>query len=169
MTNEELLSAFQAAIKVPLQVFTADVIEVDEDSYTIDVKPPGMAEVSEVRLKAAIDNEVTGMVEIPEAGSSVLVGIIGNDPDTAYLIKCSKVAKIIINGGSNGGLTITPKLKEGLEKLSARVDALYDAIENGVPVPTDGGAGYQTTMLAILSGVTETEDFSEIEDELVTH
>lgn len=72
------------------------------------------------------------------------------------------------NGGELGGITKAQELKTQLDKLSARVDGIINAIENGVPAPTDGGLAYQTTMKVILATLIDVEDFSNIENEKIT-
>jgi hypothetical protein len=73
------------------------------------------------------------------------------------------------NGGELGGLTKTKELKTQLDKLTARVDGIINAITNGAPAPQDGGVVYQQTMVAILDTLTAVEDFSNLENEKITH
>jgi phage baseplate assembly protein gpV len=97
-----------------------------------------------------------------------------NAPSSEVSVTCKSLSAnaedgITLNGGENGGLTVTPKLVEQLEKMSARIDGIIDAINNGVPVPQDGGAGLQTTIKASLSAIVDKEDFSEVENDKVKH
>lgn len=41
------------------------------------------------------------------------------------------------------------------ELVEARIQTIVDAISNAVPVPQDGGAGLQATIVAALSGATQ--------------
>lgn len=54
-----------------------------------------------------------------------------------------------------------------LNKLSSNVDLIINAIQNGVPIPQDGGTGYQISMSAILAAA-QVPDFSQINSETVT-
>ena len=74
-----------------------------------------------------------------------------------------------IRGGDLGGLVKVEELKSELAKLTARVDGIISAINNGVPVPTDGGAALQTTIKAALATIVNKEDFTNIENENVKH
>jgi hypothetical protein len=169
MTREERLSeGFKSLIKVPLQVLPATVLSVDEENYTIDVEPIGFPEFPEVRLKAAIDGVKDGVVEIPEVESTVLIGIILNQYEDAFLLKCSKVSKIVINGGSNGGLINIKTLIEELDKTKAVVDAIKQSLDSWVVVASDGGAALKTLWGTNGSGKS-TGNFSSMEDDKVTH
>lgn len=158
------------------QSFDAVVTAVDKDDDTITVKPEGKAERTGVRLKSVVEDSESKIVVYPAIDSVVVVGVLHNDNKELFVQKVNTIDEVIvncpnmvINGGENGGLTITPELKEQLNKMSARIDALYDAIKNGVPIAQDGGAGYQATMKAILATVAQSEDFSNIENDKVTH
>ena len=75
---------------------------------------------------------------------------------------------ISFNGDSLGGIVDAKELKTQLDKNSNSIDKIFDAINNGVPVPQDGGAGLQTTMKAIISG-SVSGNFSNIQNKTVTH
>ena len=57
-------------------------------------------------------------------------------------------------------------LQPELNKLAGNVDLVYNAIQNGVTVPQDGGASYKATMAAILAA-KQNVDFSQINSDLV--
>ncbi|GHT44450.1 hypothetical protein AGMMS49965_20100 [Bacteroidia bacterium] len=96
-----------------------------------------------------------------------------NAPDSELNIKCKTLnvnaEDTIFNEGKNKGMVIAPELKAQLEKMTARIDGIINAIKNAVPVPQDGGAGLQSTIKAGLAAITDIEDFSEIENEHITH
>ena len=99
-----------------------------------------------------------------------------NDGDAALyssegaFVLCRKKDKTVeVNGVQNGGVVKAPELKAQLSKLTARVDALYDALQNSPTVSGDGGAGYKSGIKTSLSAVTEKEDFSDIESDKVFH
>lgn len=100
-TDKELSELLREFTKGPIQSIPGVVTNVvdAESQYIIDVKPIGGAPLLAVRLKASIDGNIKdGLVEIPEKDSAVLVGIINDDPDTAFLRKTSKVSKVLLNG-----------------------------------------------------------------------
>lgn len=74
-----------------------------------------------------------------------------------------KDGKITLNSGSESML-LGDATQEQLDILQKKVDLIINAIENGVPIPQDGGVGYQNSMKAILSARRDA-DFSGIKSE----
>lgn len=72
------------------------------------------------------------------------------------------------NGGSETTANATD-LKKQLTIMSQRIDALFNAIQSGVPSPMDGGAAYKTSMTGILSAASQKEDFSNMIDDKIKH
>ncbi len=111
-----------------------------------------------------------GMMAVkPVKGTECLIAILEGDEATAFLLYANEAELIEFNQGLNGGVANTPELKMQLEKLTARVDGIIDAINNGVPGSSDGGAALLTSIKLGLSSITDKEDFSEIEDSKITH
>ncbi|WP_010664937.1 hypothetical protein [Marinilabilia salmonicolor] len=111
-----------------------------------------------------------GMMAVkPVKGTECLIAILEGNEATAFLLYANDAELIEFNQGLNGGFANTPELKTQLEKLTARVDGIIDAINNGVPGSSDGGAALLTTIKTGLSSITDKEDFSEIEDSKITH
>lgn len=72
----------------------------------------------------------------------------------------------------NGGSETTANandLKKQLTIMSARIDALFNAIKSGVPAPMDGGAAYKASMTGILAAASQKEDFSNMIDDKIKH
>lgn len=228
--EEEIRKKLRELATVPVQVFPAKVIAINREDLTIDVKPIGRAEIPDVRIRAGIEGITQGVIEIPALDSMVLVGLIGNDPDEAYLVKATHVrevilttqvegqirvtapqdgsllvkgstgssihleagengamrlnglpsvpveinsvqeGEVIINGGNNGGMTITPTLRAELQKNNAILQALLNVI-NGAPIP-EPGQGSPSALQSALSGAVtgrQVGDFSQIENDKVKH
>lgn len=97
------------------------------------------------------------------------------DGDTAIyttggsLVICRKDGSVELNGKDNGGIIKAEELKSQLSKLTARVDALYNALQNSTVGAQDGGAAYKTNITATLKTVTDKEDFSNIESDKAFH
>lgn len=72
------------------------------------------------------------------------------------------------NGGSETTANATD-LKKQLTIMSARIDALFNAIKTGVPAPMDGGAAYKASMTGILATASQKEDFSNMIDDKIKH
>lgn len=74
---------------------------------------------------------------------------------------------IEFNGGELGGLVKVQELSDNLAKVTARIDGIITAIQNGIAIPQDGGTGLQKSIVALLP--TDKEDFSGIENDKVKH
>lgn len=111
-----------------------------------------------------------GVVAVkPKKDSDCLIAIVEGDEATAFLLFANEADLVEYNGGKNGGLTNTTELKTQLDKLTKRVDGIMNAIKQGVPVAGDGGASLKTTIVTSLQSITDKEDFSKIEDKIITH
>lgn len=166
-------------------IFPATIDTVDGRTCTvIPVGMPDDAKLENVRLSADI-NGSAGLVVTPVEGSVVLVGRI-SAADHVVLV-CSEIEKvelisgdatlemaegeITLNGGKNGGLVIVAELVKQLDKLTARVDGILDAINSPtvVATPQDGGEVLWGLFQTEIAKIVEKEDFSEIENDKVKH
>lgn len=109
-----------------------------------------------------------GIIITPAQGSAVIVSRISGS-DELYVSMFSDIENIVMDGGENGGITITPELVSQLAKLTARVDGIIAAIKGGVPGSSDGGVALQKTIVAKLDTLTNKEDFSNIENDKIKH
>ena len=82
---------------------------------------------------------------------------------------CRKDVTVELNGTQNGGVVKASELKNQLSVLTARVDALYNALKNAPTAAQDGGASFKTGIVGALSAITQKEDFSNIESDKVMH
>lgn len=181
--QKEIIRKFRELVNIPVQQIPGVVIKVNDDD-TVDVTPVTGPDLFDVRLKASIDEGEDGIVITPALESSVLVAIIGNDPDTATVVKWSEIDKIrgkigdttfeistngvVINGGNNGGLINIQTLIEELAKTNDVVTTIVDSLTGWTPVANDGGAALKTHFGGAISG-KEVGDFSNMEDEKVKH
>lgn len=85
------------------------------------------------------------------------------------LVVCRKNGTVELNGTQNGGVIVASELKNQLAKLTARVDAVYNALKNSPTAAQDGGAAYKGAISTALAAVTQKEDFSNIESDKVKH
>jgi hypothetical protein len=164
--REEILQKLRELSLQDPVIFPGVVKSVDESTLTCEV------EINELeftcRLNAA-QSSVKGFVLIPSVSSTVLVGRIDEKGDVLVLIAATSVEKIIMREGNNGGLINISGLVSNLNKLTARVDGIIDAIKNGVVVAQDGGANLKTTIVTALNLLTDKENFSDIEDGTILH
>lgn len=183
--QEEIIRKFKAISKQAIQTFVASVQEVDQESATITALPVGGPELFDVRLRAAIDGSEQGVILFPKVGSTVLVGIIGNDPDTAFVCRQSEVEKAILkigessleistdgfllNGGSLGGLINIADLVGKLNEIEQDINSLKTAFSTWVVVANDGGAALKTAAGSWAgSTLTQTQE-SDLEDIKIKH
>jgi hypothetical protein len=145
------------------------VTAVDKEGLTCDVEREDLPELFAVRLNVDLEPGENIITVFPKKGSKVLCVVVENDETDCFVLTTNDIEEIIINGGENGGLTITPTLVEQLAVMSARIDTLENAIKDGVPLAQDGGIAYQQTMVAILEANQDVEDFSKIENEKIKH
>ncbi len=156
---------------MPVLLTEGKVTSVDKEKMTCEVEREGMADLTGVRLNAILECGTGTITIFPAVQSTVIVGVIENNPADAFVISTSTIDNIVINGGENGGLANVPELKTQLEKLSARVDGIIDAINSStvIATPQDGGTGLWGLFQKQIATISEKESFDRIEDEKVTH
>lgn len=71
------------------------------------------------------------------------------------------------NGGSETTANAT-NLQQELKKMSARIDAIINAIKGGAVAPMDGGASFKASMIPVISAPPK-EDFSNMIDDKIKH
>lgn len=116
LVDERLKEAMRALHTKPFHTIGATVLSVDRDQLTVDVQPldDSQAEIFDVRLRAAIDGDKTGLVLIPVVGSTVLVSAVGDNWNSAYVAMVSEVDLITIQ-------TARESLKKWMKDLLAEV------------------------------------------------
>ena len=72
-------------------------------------------------------------------------------------------------GKDAGGIVKAKELETQLNKLTARVDGIIDALKNSATAAQDGGAAYKGQIVAALSALINKEDFSNLESGKVLH
>ncbi len=169
---------------LPAMVCIGTVKDVAEDKQTCTVDREDAPTLYKVRLNAVIGELDNNVTIVPAPKSKVLCSLIDNDVNEAYILSCEKPEEInvklsettliinqegvVINGGELGGMIKIEELVSQLEKLTARVDTIFDGFSKLVPDPPQAGSASVTSGLkAIVS--PPTEDFSNIEDSKVKH
>ncbi|KAA6307334.1 hypothetical protein EZS27_040999, partial [termite gut metagenome] len=64
----------------------------------------------------------------PVVGSDCIIAIMEDEESVAVLMQADEVEEILFRNGENGGLTITPKLVEELEKTNDLLEALIQVL-----------------------------------------
>jgi hypothetical protein len=133
---------------------------------TCTVKPlDDEIEIDGIRLIA--DDKEKGIIPSPAIDSIVIVSFL--DDSNGFVSLFSEIDSIGLRGDEFGGLVKVYELIEQLNIMTDRIDTLYNAINNGVTAAQDGGAALLGSLKASIATQTEKEDFSEIENENVTH
>lgn len=167
--DEQILNRLREMVKAPYLVFPAEVKEVDKSTLSCTVLPLDGVEMFDVRLKAGVENITEGLLEIPAVNSSVLIVLIGNSAENAFVAKCSLVEEVLFYGGDNGGLIRVNELVSQLEKVTNYLKAINGAFMAPVPVsPGDGGTALAAHVFAQLSA-EQLPDYSKIENPKVKH
>ncbi|HEY5509387.1 MAG TPA: hypothetical protein VIK29_11985 [Paludibacter sp.] len=154
------------------KTFLASVENNYPDKDYIDVKDLSGTLYPEVRKRAAIgtgEDAKKGIVITPASGSTVIVSRIG-DSDELFVEMFSEVESIVIDGGENGGLTITPKLVQELNKNNELLQAIITVL-SGAPIPEPGNASPSALQAALKIAITDKQlgDYSEIENTKIKH
>src|ERR1019366_6236086 len=188
------MSEFERALKrkikgyIPIQAFIGSVVSVDETDYTCEVTPITNSDtaIADVRLKPTIDSVKKGTIAIPAVGSFVIVGLLSNDINSAFVIWCSNITKycivtesgttlefkddgtIEINGNTDAGLVKVNVLKAQMTVLQNEINTLKTAIGTAIAVYSgalDSGASATTFNAVVLPQI----DLSAIENTKVKH
>jgi len=173
MTKEqEILKKLQMLGNGNTKTFLALVDNNYPDKDYIDVKDLSGTLYPDVRKRAAIgtgDDAKKGLVITPVSGSSVIVSRIG-DSDELFVEMFSEVESIVFDGGENGGMTITPKLVQELNKNNELLQAIVTVL-SGTPIPEPGSGSPSALQTALKGAITGKQlgDFSEIENTKIKH
>jgi phage gp45-like len=98
-----------------------------------------------------------------------------NDGDAALYtgsggwVICRENGSVEINGNGNGGVVKVQELQTQLSKLTARVDAIIDALKNSSTTSHDGGAAYKAAIIVALNNIPGKENFANIASAKVLH
>lgn len=148
-------------------IFTAKVLSTDGDTCCVDID--GLV-VSDVRLRAVVNGEESGILVTPKTGSYVTVADLSGNLTRLVVVGFSEVEKIevdaddkiIFNGGQNKGLI-------QIEKLTQKLNDLVNAFNQHThQVSTTGGP---TAQSGVAQPPTPINSFnqSDYEDTNITH
>jgi hypothetical protein len=155
---------------LPIFITEGEVSAVDKTSNTCTVKRADKPDLLKVRLNAILEAGNDVITVYPKNGSKVICAMVENDPTDAFILSTTNIDEIIINGGNNGGLTITPTLVENLNKTAQLLGALLNVI-NGAPIPEPGNGSASALQTALADALTGQSlgSFNEIENEKIKH
>ena len=105
-------------------IFTAKVLSTDGDTCRVDID--GLV-VSDVRLRAVVNGEESGVLITPKTGSYVTVADLLGDLTQLTVVGFSEVKKIAID--ANSGIEINGNEYGGLVKIEDLVGTLQHMVE----------------------------------------
>ena len=173
MTNEQkLLEKLRNLGNGNEKTFLVTVENNYPDKDYIDVKDLSGTLYTDVRKRASLgtgDDQKKGIVITPVSGSSVIVSRIG-DSDEMFVEMFSEVESIVMDGGENGGLTITPELVKQLNNTNNLLQAII-TILSGTPIPEPGNGSPSALQTALKTAITGKQlgDYSEVENKKIKH
>ncbi len=190
-SNLEELIKLLVKKSIPIIIVEGTVTEVYEDSCDVEIEKD--LTLFKVRLNTVLKQE-NGLQIKPKKGCKAICGIVENNPNDAFIIKVTELEavklsnvenieisqitsvkisdadEVIINDGGNGGLTITPKLVEELNKNNKVLQSIMQIL-TGSPITEPGNgapSALQTALKGAISG-KQLGDFSKIENEKIKH
>lgn len=123
--------------------------------------PYGNINMCGILIKDESDDNVKTTITINEEGAVSV--------ETAGTVSVKSDETISFDGDKFGGLCKTQELQTQLNKATARIDGIIDALENSATGSEDGGATYKANITAVLETLTDKEDYSNIESDKVFH
>jgi hypothetical protein len=151
-----------SSMKATLRWVTATAVNWDEQTMTA-------TDSDELEYFDVLLGVTTTAVK-PVLNTDCLIAIVEGDEATAFLLYADEAELIQFNGGTNGGLTITPTLVENLDKNNSILEAILNVLKGAqIMEPGNGSpSALQTALKAAVTG-KELGDFSKIENEKITH
>ena len=123
---------------IPLQVFPAQVKEVDENNRTCTVRVNDNVDLYEVKLYAVTDKDLKGFCLIPAQDSQVLVARIANGNDL-FVCSFSVVDKVIGTIGDHTSLLVKDEHLQ-LKTKQVTIDVSEDKVMVDAPEITFKGS-----------------------------
>lgn len=137
-----------------------EVTEVNKNTLTCSVKLDDDLILRDCRLNAVeCEKRSDCFAVIPKVGSFVS-GVATADLRDVLIVSFSEIDSVIIKAAR---IEIND-FKTQLDKLSARVDGIINAIKNGVCLKQDGGESLQKTIVTALPTSEDKEDFKTLFD-----
>ncbi len=164
--------------------FYATVTAITDQTCSVKITD---LELTDVRLKATVSKETDMLLLTPKVGSMVVVGANHGDWRDLVVVKVDdpqrisykhkdvsididgESGKIVINEGKNGGLTITPELKDQLENMTKRIDAAFSLLKKADTASLYPNTTAWANIYLLESETLVKEDFSDIENENIKH
>jgi|GEM_PF-1189524 len=137
--------------KLPINVRMAKVEKVNEDT-SCDVSI-GKLVLLDVRVCSVIGADLKGIIPEPKVGSSVIIGVLDNKNESAFIILLEELDKlsflvpeILLSGDEFGGIVKSKIVADEVNANRAEINKLKQALSSWTPIPQDGGASLKTIL-----------------------
>lgn len=157
----------------PSAFVLAKVKKVDGKTCSVLI---GDLELADVRLRAVVNQEESGILITPKEGSFVMITDLSNGRMSDWAVAMySEVDKVEFNSGKNDGLININDLTDKLNKLVDEVNNLKDKfnghthiVSGTVDIPAATCSGNAAAIMDQASAATKF-DKSDYEDDKITH
>ena len=152
------------------------VIAFDAKKFTCDVDLITEVDISSVRIKAAVDQELTGMLIEPEKGSIVLIGLIDGNNSNAVVLAFTQIQnfslfakqKVSFQGDNLGGLVIAKSVSDEIKEIKNEINKLKGIFNTWIVAP-DGGASLKALLVSQFSTQLTIKEQSHFESKKTSH
>lgn len=178
--KKELKDLLKKLGKRAVPTFPARVVSVEGQTCTVD---EGDLELTDVQLRATVDDSDQVILITPKVGSWVLVAPIMEDINRLHVVEYSEVEKVEIrigdclvevtkdgvklHGDNLGGIVKARELKTQVDKNTKILEQIQTVFNSWQFVPEDGGAALKGLSSAF-TGLPRA-DLSNIENDKVKH
>jgi hypothetical protein len=173
--------------KALVQVMAGTVKSVDWNKKHCQVELPDGRVFYKVRLRAVLDNSAKGLVFKPAKNSAVLIGLIENLQNSAFVCMVTELDAIeiktdsdvlsidvqngefVLNGGNNEGLVKVVQLTQKLNALEKDINTIKGVFNGWTPQPQDGGAALKLAAQTWAGSSLQVTAKADIENNKVKH
>ena len=164
--------------QIKVQVLVGTVKSVDETKMVCDVDLTNAPDLLDVRLRSIIDENDKGVLIVPKKDSHVLVGIIDNRIESAFVLSFSEVEKIRLiiddielGGNDYKGLVKVEDLVTKMNNMENALNSLvsdFNSHTHNAPQAPTGTIPTAPPLILSTQNLTQTQ-VSDLENEKVTH
>lgn len=140
-------------------------VESVNDNSILIIPNDGSAKI-DVEL-TTIGNETEGIMLIPAVGS--VVRIAYESPTQAYLVSCSQIEQIKINGGNNGGLINISEITEKINGLVSEIKDMKSYLNTHIHSGVTTGSGISGSPGSPFTGSFSDFEKDSYEDTKIIH
>lgn len=162
--------------ELPVVIRVGKVKSFDADQMVCDVEIVDAPEMLDVRIRAVIDKQKSGILIAPTKGSFILVGLIENKVESAFVVGYSSIdslklliGDIELNGDQYGGLCKVPELVKQLNKHKAILDVILNVLRTPVVEAAVGAPDTFHAALKLAMAGKQTGNFNDLENKNVKH